>query len=617
MLKEQYSPSYFLAALGAGGLAVSFFMYLMFLIPHKGVPLTTFDFAYPALLKGDWLSVVTAFCAVFILGFAFLHFKLLFWNIKQYNAFKLTKTFQALKNSNSEVTLMILPLTFAMTINVCFILGAVFVPGLWSVVEYLFPFALAGFAIPTQRALIMLSVLMFSILLRRHVLTLNIFALAILLVLLIDPLAVLSVGFYLSFLAVFFIVYALSGRLGRQNRVVSSVKIQGVVALGLLPVVLFFFQSVSIISPVANMVAVPVVSFIVVPFSLLAVALLQFVPDLAALLLQLVDSVFQALWQLLTLLAQLPAANIIRPQPVLWQIIIAMLGVFLLLAPRGVPARYLGVIFILPLFLVNSEKPNVGDVTMTLLDVGQGLSVVVQTAEHALVFDTGARFSDKFDMGRNVVVPFLHQQNITALDKLIISHADNDHIGGAKAVLGSISTRQILTSVPEKFNTYNAIQCTAGQSWRWNQVDFYILSPPAQTFRDENDNSCVLKIVTKQGSMLLTGDIEAIAEDYLIKHMPGKLQADVLIAPHHGSKTSSTQAFLEKVNFSLILIPADAPNRFLFPHKEVLMRYKQMGAKYFVTGRTGTITVRFADGKIDIDTYREQHSHYWNSRNGQ
>ena len=147
MLKEQYSPSYFLAALGAGGLAVSFFMYLMFLIPHKGVPLTTFDFAYPALLKGDWLSVVTAFCAVFILGFAFLHFKLLFWNIKQYNAFKLTKTFQALKNSNSEVTLMILPLTFAMTINVCFILGAVFVPGLWSVVEYLFPFALAGFAI--------------------------------------------------------------------------------------------------------------------------------------------------------------------------------------------------------------------------------------------------------------------------------------------------------------------------------------------------------------------------------------------------------------------------------------------------------------------------------------
>ena len=147
MLKEQYSPSYFLAALGAGGLAVSFFMYLMFLIPHKGVPLTTFDFAYPALLKGDWLSVVTAFCAVFILGFAFLHFKLLFWNIKQYNAFKLTKTFQALKNSNAEVTLMILPLTFAMTINVCFILGAVFVPGLWSVVEYLFPFALAGFAI--------------------------------------------------------------------------------------------------------------------------------------------------------------------------------------------------------------------------------------------------------------------------------------------------------------------------------------------------------------------------------------------------------------------------------------------------------------------------------------
>lgn len=147
MLKEQYSPLYFLAALGAGGLSVSFFMYLMFLIPHKGVPLTTFDFAYPALLRGDWLSFVTAFCTIFIIGFAFLHFKLLFWNIKQYKAFKLTEAFQSLKNSNSEVTLITLPLTFAMTINVCFVLGALFVPGLWSVVEYLFPFALIGFAV--------------------------------------------------------------------------------------------------------------------------------------------------------------------------------------------------------------------------------------------------------------------------------------------------------------------------------------------------------------------------------------------------------------------------------------------------------------------------------------
>lgn len=147
MLKDKYTPLYFLSSLGAGGLSVSFFMYLMFLIPHKGVPLATFDFVFPALLKGNWLSFVTAFSLVFIIAFAFFHFKLLAWNIKQYKAFKETADFQNIKKSNAEVTFIAIPLTFAMTINVCFVLGAVFVPGLWSIVEYLFPLALIGFTV--------------------------------------------------------------------------------------------------------------------------------------------------------------------------------------------------------------------------------------------------------------------------------------------------------------------------------------------------------------------------------------------------------------------------------------------------------------------------------------
>jgi len=147
MLKENYSPLYFLAALGAGGLSVSFFMYLMFLVPHKGVPMATFDFVYPALLKGDWLSFVSAFSIVFIIAFAVIHFKLLIWNIKQYKLYKETEAYATLKNSNAEVTIMTLPLTYTMTINVCFVLGAVFVPGLWSIVEFMFPFALLGFIV--------------------------------------------------------------------------------------------------------------------------------------------------------------------------------------------------------------------------------------------------------------------------------------------------------------------------------------------------------------------------------------------------------------------------------------------------------------------------------------
>jgi hypothetical protein len=153
MLKEKYSPLYFLASLGAGGLSVSFFMYLMFLVPHKGVPLATFDFVYGAIMKGTWLSAVSVLAVLFIIAFAVLHFKLLIWNIKQYNAFKETEAYNTIKTTNAEVTLMALPLTFAMTINVCFVLGAVFVPGLWSIVEYMFPFALIGFAVVGYYAL--------------------------------------------------------------------------------------------------------------------------------------------------------------------------------------------------------------------------------------------------------------------------------------------------------------------------------------------------------------------------------------------------------------------------------------------------------------------------------
>ena len=147
ILREKFSPMCFLASLGAGGLSVSFFMYLMFLVPHPNTPMATYDFIIPALLKGDWLSLVVSFSLVFIIAFAFLHFKLLIWNTKQFNLYKKTASYQELINSNSQITLMTIPLTFAMTINVCFVLGAVFVPGLWGIVEFLFPFALIGFMV--------------------------------------------------------------------------------------------------------------------------------------------------------------------------------------------------------------------------------------------------------------------------------------------------------------------------------------------------------------------------------------------------------------------------------------------------------------------------------------
>jgi len=471
--------------------------------------------------------------------------------------------------------------------------------------------ALAGFSVPTQRALVMVSVFMLTILLRRHVKSLDVFAIAFLVVLLVDPMAVLSVGFYLSFLAVFCIIYVLSGRLGRGNRWLSSLKLHVVVGLGLLPVLLFFFQQASFISPIANLVAIPIVSFVVVPLALLAVALLPGVPEISGFLLQIIDLFLQYLWQFLVFLVDFPLASIVQAQSDLWQIVVAMLGVFLLLAPRGIPARYLGFIFILPLFLVHKDKLEVGAATLTLLDVGQGLSVVVETTEHTLVFDTGARFSDSFDMGKNVVLPFLHYQQITSIDTLVISHADNDHIGGAKSLLAEMPTEIILSSVPEQLADYKAVACYAEQSWQWDQVNFHMLSPSKKILKGENDNSCVLKIETVQGSFLLTGDIESAAEAVLIEQAE-HLSAEVLIAPHHGSKTSSSVDFLAAVNPNVILIPAASPNRFSFPHAQVLDRYNKLGVSYFITGDSGALTVKLREDEVEVESYRAKHRRYWN-----
>lgn len=481
-----------------------------------------------------------------------------------------------------------------------------------SLMAAFFYAAMAGFAIPTQRALIMLAVLSVTILLRRNVRVLNVLASAFLLVILLNPLAVLSVGFYLSFLAVFYIIYAFSSRLGRETRYITSLKIHWVVALGLLPSLLLFFQQVSIISPIANMLAVPIVSFIVVPVSLLAVFLLPFLPDVSGLLLAGVDTVLHYLWQFLIQLVALPDSSLILPQPKLWCLLLAFFGVLLLLAPRGIPARYLGLFLLLPLFFPKIEKPKQGEVYFTLLDVGQGLSVVVETARHYLVFDTGARFSDKFDMGKNVVLPFLYYRQVSALDKLIVSHADNDHIGGARAILSKLPTNQVLSSVPNKLSDFSAIACQEGQNWQWDSVNFQLLSPTKNEFNNENDNSCVLKVDSPYGSFLLTGDIEWAAEQALVKKYRLELKSDILVAAHHGSKTSSSLSFLKAVSPRVILIPAGAPNRFGFPHMQVLKRYQTIQADYFISGEQGALFAEFRKDNLTVQGYRKLVGHYWN-----
>ena len=472
--------------------------------------------------------------------------------------------------------------------------------------------ALAGFSVPTQRSVVMLAVAMLAIISQRNSKPIHTLAAALIAVLAFDPLAVLSSGFWLSFIAVGLIIYTVSGRLGKLNIITESVKLNGVMSLSLAPLTLLFFQMISVISPVANFVAAPAISFLIVPLALLGVLLMFISPTLATGLFKLSDWLLQGLSWLLTQLAALPFAVINHPQPSLWAVLLAGLAILLLLAPKGFPVRYLGGVLLLPLIFTNSPRPANGDMQLTLLDVGQGLAIVIQTAEHSLVFDTGSKFSTDSDQGKSVVLPFLRSQGIAKVDQLIISHGDNDHIGGAESLIQGITVDKILTSVPEKLSVHQAIGCIAGQAWSWDGIDFSILSP-AEHLGSENDNSCVLQVKTAHGTALLTGDIEANAEAWLVKNNREQIKAQLLIAPHHGSKTSSTLEFLQAVRPEIVLIPAGYHNQFGHPHSDVLARYQALHANHLSSADSGAIIVDFKNGVREVSAWRQTNRRYWHN----
>ena len=480
-----------------------------------------------------------------------------------------------------------------------------------ALLSAIFYAGLAGFSVPAQRSVIMLAIVLLAIVLQRNTRPFNTLAVALIAVLALDPLAVLSAGFWLSFLAVSVIVYAIAGRLGKTGYVLEIIKINWATSVGLAPLLLLFFQQVSLISPLANFIAVPVISLLVVPFSLLAVLVMFVSPLIANKLFMIVEATLQGLWWLLARLAELPFATINHAQPSVWVLVFAIPGILLLLAPVGMPSRWLSLVMFLPLVFTASDKPETGDIKLTLLDVGQGLSAVVQTANHWLVYDTGAKFSTESDLGQSVLLPFLRLQGAGKIDKLIISHGDNDHIGGAVSLMLGIPVEQVLTSVPRQLSDYSPVMCEAGQSWTWDKVRFTLLSPQ-HAFVSENDNSCVLKIQSEQGNVLLTGDIEALAESWLVETYGNNLKANVLIAPHHGSKTSSTPKFLQAIQPEYVLIPSGYRNQFGHPHRDVLARYKQIKAKWLNSAESGAITIKVEDGSWAVQPMRDTESKYWN-----
>ncbi len=467
---------------------------------------------------------------------------------------------------------------------------------------------LAGFSLPTQRALIMVAVAVSSLMFARTVAVSHKLTLALLLVLLYDPLSVMSISFWLSFGTVTILVYALSGKQSLNFSWWSHfllLRMQWVLLLGLLPVSLFLFNFISLTSFFANLIAVPWISFVILPLTLLGTAIIVPLPALGAGLLQTAAFTFDALWVSIDWLAHLSVWR--QAIPPLWAILVAMIGSAILLLPRGFPARWLGIIWLLPIFFTPPVHPNRDEVWFTLLDVGQGLAAVIRTKNYVLVYDTGPKFRSGFNTGDAVVVPFLRTKGIHQVDKLLISHGDNDHSGGAESVLKNLAVTEVLTSAPEQFK--DSKRCQAGQRWRWDDVDFQILHPPHATGKG-NNHSCVLKVSSTGGAILLPGDIEKTVEYRLVQKT--ELKADILIVPHHGSGTSSSEIFIDAVQPTIALFSVGYRNYFRHPKKSVVERYRRRGVSVWDTAQAGAIQFRLSARGISSPILaREAMRRYW------
>jgi competence protein ComEC len=454
---------------------------------------------------------------------------------------------------------------------------------------------LAGFEPPVFRALLMLLFVLAALWLHRLSQPSQVLALAWLCIVLLDPFAVLSPGLWLSFGAVGAIFYVSTRRLRAPGVLRSFVSVQLMLTLLLAPLTLYYFHGASLSGPAVNLLAVP--WFALLTPLLLAAALL------AALGLNLLPWVADLLEWTRAALAWAAA------QPDLWlaasppapALLLAGAGALLLFAPRGLPLALPGLLCFVPLLAPPAQAPRDG-ADVAVLDVGQGLAVVIRTARHTLLYDAGPAHDEGFDAGASVVAPYLLAQGVRRLDRLLISHGDNDHAGGAAAV------RRLLR-VPETQDG----TCRDGEQWQWDGVHFRVLHPDGGRWSD-NNSSCVLRVEVGDVALLLTGDIEKGAEARLLRDHPEQLYADVLVTPHHGSRSSSTAEFIEAVQPKIVLHSAGWRHHFGHPHPAVVARYAAAGAAQFHTGRQGALELHLgADRVSPVRAHRETAARWWNA----
>ena len=473
---------------------------------------------------------------------------------------------------------------------------------------------LAGFSIPTRRALLMLSVVLGAGWFRRRIAPTHSLGLAVIGVLVIDPLAVLSSGFWLSFGAVAFICWSFLGR-EKANRandgpVVRLVSIQWAVFVGLLPLTLLLYRRVSLAAPLVNLILVPLFGVLVIPLCLLGILLLELWPSVGAWLVTLCADLLSVVWFGMEFVAGVSSLLVVSHSLPFIVIVTTLLGVVLVLLPTAWPGKWLGLVLMMPMWVYQPIRPQTGEFELTVLDVGQGLSVVVMTAEHTLVYDTGNAYPSGNNAGERLILPFLQSRGVKHIDLLVLSHGDRDHTGGAQSLMDDLPVNLLLLGNDDRLTDRFAggEPCVAGQTWRWSEVQIEVIHPAIKSDMTANNGSCVIKITSSWGSALLPGDIEAAAE---VSMLSQNLSSDVVLAPHHGSDTSSRLSWVRATGAEIVVFSAPYDNHWGFPKTGAFGRWRSIGATSYCTGTSGALRVSFGSSARKVQEWRRFSRRFW------
>ncbi|MDR3213385.1 MAG: DNA internalization-related competence protein ComEC/Rec2 [Azoarcus sp.] len=488
---------------------------------------------------------------------------------------------------------------------------------------------LAGMGIPVQRALVMLAAAALAMTARRETSARNVLTLALAVVLAFDPWATLAAGFWLSFGAVAAILLTVGGRVAPLRGWRAGVRLQWAITLSGVPMLVALFQGFSLAAPFANAFAIPMVSFAIAPLTLFAAIwpagwLLDLAHTLTA-------------WMMAALQWLSASAFALREQPLPppWLLAAAAVAAMLSILPRGTPGRLAALALLGGFFLWQPDRPRQGDFHAAVLDVGQGLAVHVQTASHDLLYDSGPLYGSASDAGERVVLPYLRARGVSRLDATVISHDDADHAGGLHSVQARIGIGEIVagaeTSGPAakakansgpgnayvtRIEPVRGTPCVSGLSWHWDGVDFAVLAPKTLPGgRRDNSQSCVLRVSGAGGvSLLLTGDLESSGEGLLVAMQGDDLASTAVVAAHHGSRSSSSLAFVTAVRAQVAIFSAGYRNRYGHPHPQVLARWEGAGSHNLRTDSGGTVLLEARGGEMTAEGWRTVAPRYWHGR---